>query len=451
MLVKTLLTQAALAAVLVLLSGTTHAIDLMDSYQKALQADPSFRAAGEALAAGREKTVQGRALLLPQVALTGSYSHINDRSEANLPPAAAGLIQSESSGNVHQAAVKFTQPIYDASAMANRKQLHQQTELAEISYRNARQELIQRVSEAYFNVLLAQETLRVVQAEQNAVLMQRDRAQARFDVGRGKITDLQEAQARYDSVLARAVSAESTLALRQAQYEELTGVRAEGLADLRPGFAPVPPQPDSLQAWQLRGRDSNVRVLAKQREIAIATAEIDKYKLSGRPTVDLVASYTNKGQDGNLSPTVAPDRSRSSVIGVQVNIPLFAGGGISSRQRESLAKRRQAEEELSAVQRDTRLQVQDAYLAVKTGVARIAALAQSLVSAQTALEATTLGRDVGTRTELDVLDAQQRVFTAQLDLAQARNDYLLGRIRLAAAVGELQETDLQALNAYLGS
>jgi len=162
-----------------------------------------------------------------------------------------------------------------------------------------------------------------------------------------------------------------------------------------------------------------------------------------------VASYTNKGQNGSLSPTIAPDSSSATVVGVQLNVPLFTGGALDSRHRESIAKKRQAEQELSAARRDMRLQVQDAFLAVKTGVARIGALEQSVLSAQTALEATALGRDVGSRTELDVLDAQQRLFSVQLDLAQARNDYLLGRVRLASASGELQEGDLRALNAYL--
>lgn len=279
--------------------------------------------------------------------------------------------------------------------------------------------------------------------------MQRDRAQVRFEVGRGKITELQESQARYDSVVAREVSAISTLALRQAQYLEVTGVPADGLAGLRSGFRPVAPQPDSLQAWQTKGLDRNARVLAKQSELEIASAEITKYKLSGRPTVDLVASYTNKGQNGGLSPTISPDSSNVTVLGVQFNVPLYAGGSLDSRERESLAKKRQAEQELAAARRDMRLQVQDAYLAVKTGATRIDALEQSVLSAQTALEATTLARDVGTRTELDVLDAQQRLFSAQLDLAQARNDYLLGTIRLAYAAGELQVDHLRALNAYL--
>jgi outer membrane protein len=438
-----------IASVLALFSGTTHALDLVSAYEKALRYDPAMLAAGEAVIAGREKAVQGDALLRPQVNLTAGYSHVEEKSKTDLPPALADIIKSEGSGNVRQAKVELRQPIYDARAAADRKQLHSRTDLAELSFRNARQDLMQKVSEAYLNVLLAQENMRVVEAEKAAVGMQRDRAQARFEVGRGRITEVQETQARYDSVLTREVSARSTLALRQAQFQELTGVPAEGLAVLRPGFRPVPPQPNDLQAWQQKSRDHNSRVQTKQSELAIATAEINKHRLSGRPTLDLVASYGYKGQDGGLSPISSPDGSRQAVIGMQLTIPLFAGGALDSRERESIAKRREAEHDLAAAKRDARLQVQDAYLAVITGVSRIASLEQSVLSAQTALEATTLGRDVGSRTDLDVLDAQQRLFSSQIDLAQARNDYLQGRIRLASAAGELGEPDLQALNAYL--
>jgi outer membrane protein len=437
-------------AALALVSGSSCALDLMDSYRRAQQADPGILAAREALLAGREKAVQGSALLKPQIGLTASLTHASDRSSAgSLPPVLAGSVPDGSSGSLHQVAIQLKQPLVDARSRADKAQLQQQTELAEISHRQAQQELIQRVAASYFGVLLAQESLQVVQAEKNAVGLQRDRAQARFDVGRGKITDLQEAQARYDSVLTREVSAQGTLAQRQEQFRELTGTAAEGLAALRDGFAPTPPQPDSLQAWQLKGEDGNSRVLFKRSELAIAGAEIEKYKLSGRPTLDLVAAYTDRGQHGASSNGLSPDRQRSATLGLQVSVPLFAGGAIDSRQRESLARQRQAEQELGAARRDARLQVQDGFLAMKTGVARIAALEQSLRSTQTALEATTLGRDLGTRTELDVLDAQQRVFSARLDLARARHDYLLGRLDLAAAAGELREGELQALNHLL--
>jgi outer membrane protein len=441
--------KATVAAAFALFCASGHALDLMDTYTRAVQNDPRMLAADAALLAGREKAVQGDALLKPQISVSAGLTRMNDRSSTSLPPQLSGLIPSESAGTQHQAGIHLVQPLYNAKAAADRRQLRERSELAEIQHREARQDLMQHASEAYFNVLLAQEMLDVVAAEKVAVGMQRDRAQARFDVGRGKITDLQEAQARYDTVLAREVSAQSTLALRQAQYEALTGVPAHGLAALPATFAPQAQSPDELQSWIQRGLDQHPRVLAKRHELSIADAEIGKHALSGRPSLDLVASLTDRGQHGNGASTLSPDSSRGATIGLQFNVPLFAGGAIQSRERESIAKRRQAEHDLGAAQRDTRLQVQDKFLSVQTGIARIAAHTQSLRSAQTALEATTQGRDVGTRTELDVLDAQQRVHAARMDLAQARTDFLLGRIQLAAAAGELQENDLASLNSLL--
>lgn len=440
--------RAAACLLVTLGAGASHAIDLIGSYQKALQVDPARLAADQAVAAGREKAKQGDAMLRPRINLQASATRLNDRSSSDVPAPLDQIIKPESSGTVSQVGLQLSQPLVDKGAVADKKQLHQQTALAEIEYRHAQQDLMQRVAEAYFGVLLAQESLRVTQTEKAAVALQRDRAQARFEVGRGKITDLQEAQARYDQVLAKEVSAQSTLASAQAQYLELTGVPAQGLATLK-HFAPTPPVPADLTAWQAKSADANTRVLVKQVELAIAGAEIGRYRLSSRPTLDLVASYTAKNQSGSLSPAIAPDGSRSAAIGLQFNMPLYTGGAISSKERESLAKQRQAEHELAGARKDARLKVQDSYLSVTNGVARIAALEQSLKSNQTALDATTLGRDVGTRTELDVLDAQQRVHASELELAQARNDYLLGRVRLAMATGELQEADLRALDAYL--
>jgi len=446
---RILFMHAAVAASLAMLSAPGAAIDLTASYEKARAVDPSMLAADQALLAGREKAVQGRALLKPQVALSAGVGYLDNRSSTQLSPALAELAPSHAAGGTQQVALQLSQPVYDVKSRADKAQLEQQSGLAEVRHRDARQALIQRVSEAYFDVLLAEETLRVTQAERQAVQKQRERAQARFDVGRGKITELQETQARFDAVTAREISARSTLEVRQAQYRELTGAGAEGLAALRAGFRPEPPQPDDLHAWQERGHTQNTRVQMRRGELAIAGAEIRKYRLSARPTLDVVASYTYKGQSGGLATGVSPDSSRAAAVGLQLTLPLFTGGALDSRQRESLARQGEAEQELAAAQRDMRVQVQDAFLSVKTGVARVAALEQSVLSAGTALEATTLGRDLGTRTELDVLDAQQRLFGAQLDLAQARHGYLLGRIRLASAAGDLQEGDLWALNAYL--
>jgi outer membrane protein len=442
--------QALAATAIAVHAAPSLALDLMGAYTQATVHDPTLAAATQALAAGREKAVQGRSLLLPQVQLVASATHVSDHSSSgNLPAALHDVLKPNGSGTVHEVALELKQPIIAAKSRAEKRQLEQQTALAEVQYRDAQQDLMQRVAQSYLHVLLAEETLRVVQAEKAAVSLQRDRAQARSDVGRGRVTDLQEAQARLDAVLTREVQADSALALRRAQFEALTGVKAEGLAPLRTDFTPQPPQPDDALAWQQQAAAGQPRVLGKQLEVAIASFEIDKYRLVSRPTLDLVASTSVKGSSGGLSELTAPDGKRSTVIGVQLSVPLYAGGGIVSKERESIARRSQAEQELAAAQRDARLQAQDAYLSVKTGVSRVGSLEQSVRSATTALEATTLGRDLGTRTELDVLDAQQRLYSAQLDLAQARDDYLLGRIKLAAAAGALAEADLQSINTFL--
>jgi outer membrane protein len=448
---KTTLAAARLAALvmLCLLAVRAHAIDLIAAYEHALAHDPAHLAAVEALTAGREKAIQGDSLLLPRINLQSSLSRVDDRSSNNVPSQQQTLLPSGGTGTVRETGLQLVQPLYNVTAHAEKSQLYQQSSLALTQFNQKQQDLVQRVSEAYFGVLLAQEALRVVQAEKFAIGLQRDRAQARFDIGRGKVTELQEAKARFDAVTTKEVSALSTLVLRQAQFTETTGLPAEGLAKLARSFVPRAPEPDNLQVWQRKGEEDNMRVLAKRSELAIASAEINKHRLAGRPTLDLVANYTEKDQQGTLSPLLAPDGSRIAAIGLQLNLPLYAGGAINSREREAIAKQQQAEQELAAAQRDVRLQVLDGFLAVKTGVSRVTSLEQSLASAQTALEATTLGRDVGTRTELDVLDAQQRTFDAELDLTQARFEYLLGRIRLSLASGELGQTELQAVNAWL--
>lgn len=425
------------------------ALGLVDSFEAALRLDPDLAAAQEALVAGREKTVQGRALLLPKVNLRASLSQVDNESTTDLPPAFSDLIKSDSNGSVHETELRLKQPLWDAEAFAGRRQLREQSALAAIRFSAAEQDLVERVGETYLAVLLAQDSLRVVQAEKAAMHMQRDRAQARFELGRGRITDVQEAQARYDAVLAREVSSQSTLALREAQYEELTGAPARALPGLRNDFTPTSLDPVDLASWQSRGLDHHPRVLTQRAELAVAQAEMGKYRLSARPTLDLVASYTHQGQDGGLSPAIASDRSDTTVVGLQLEVPLFAGGALQSKLREAEASERQARHQLAGAQRDTRLQVQDAWLSLSSSIARVHSLAQSALSARTALDATVAGRDQGTRTELDVLDSQQHAYATELDLAQGRHDYLLGRLRLVSAAGELERADLEQLEAFL--
>ena len=448
---RALLLAASTSLALAPLAARAQALDLVGAYRQALQNDPDSLAANEALSAGRELAVQGDALLKPRVNLQAGVNRMHEHMDSALPGAAAALLPADSSGTARQATLTLVQPLYQQGMRASRHQLHEQSVLAATRFDAQREQLVLRVAEVYLGVAVAQESLRVEEAERAAVLQQRDRAQARFDVGHGKITEVHEAQARLDAVQARLLTAQSQLELRQAQFSETVGSAPSQLAPMAAGFTPRLPEPASLAAWQARGESANTLVRSQRSALDIAGAELDKNRLSARPTIDLVASYGVKNQSGGLSALVAPSGERSASIGFQLNVPLYAGGGLDSRQREAVARRGEAEQQLAAARRDVRLKVQEGYLAVTTGVARVAALEQALLSARSALESTSLGRDLGTRTALDVLDAEQRVASAERELVQARADYLLGRLRLAAAAGELSEESLRALAPWFAS
>lgn len=436
-------------ALLAAASAQGETLALTQAFQQALRADPTILAAEQALLAGREKAVQGEALLKPQVSLGASVTGISSHAYSNLPDAVSSLVSPDSSGHVGEAAVKVLQPLYNAPYSASKQQLISQTAGAEIRWTAALQDLTKRVAESYLAVLSAQDTLRVTRAEETTLAEQRERAQARFDVGSGRITDVQEARARHDGTVAKLIGAQSALALRQAQFQWLTGASAQGLANLASMSRLPAPTPDLLPDWQRRGLERNAYVQSKRIELDVARQEVSKFQWMSRPTLDLVGAYTLKGKGGDLSPLVAADRERTASVGLQLSIPLYTGGTISSREREALAKIRQAEQELAGAQQDVQLQIHDAYLALHTGLARVQALQRAQESSQSALDATVLGRDLGSRSQPDVLDAQQRFYAAQLDASQARIDVLLAQVRLAWAAGELSENDLQTIDATL--
>ncbi|MEW6682464.1 MAG: TolC family outer membrane protein [Nitrospirota bacterium] len=444
-----IVSTTAMATAWLVACGPAHAIDLMGSYQRALGVDPSFLAAKEAREAGREQAVQGRALLLPNITASGDATWRQVETESDLAAQFGSVLPAESAGNLYGYSVTLKQPLYRAEAFATNQQFKGRSELAEVSYRDAQQAVILRVARAYFGVLLAQDTVRLTAAQKAATKEQLDTAQARFDAGRARITDVRDAQARYDAILASEIAAESELVLRRAEYEEVTGQAADGLAEVRPEVAPLPAEPADLAVWQAEGLDGSPQVRAKQQQLAIAAAEVDKYRFLSRPTLDLIGSYSDSRHSGDLSPVVAPDRNQSTSVVVQVSVPLFQGGSINSQLREARAKQREATQDLDAAKRDARLQVREAFLAVSTGVAQVKALEQALESAKTSVDAAAIGLDVGVRTTLDVLDAQQRYYATQRDLARARYDYLLGRLQLPAAIGQLTENEVMAVNAYL--
>ncbi len=436
----------SLVAALALATGSlASAADLLQVYQEAKKYDATYAAAEAELRAGQEKSKQANALWLPTVKLTGDAKRLSSEKEFGGAPSA----NTDNSGNQYGYSLNATQPLYRADVSVGASQLNEQARLAEVSFAAAKQDLILRVSQAYFDVLYAQDSLEFVRAQKDAVSQQLAQAKKSFEVGVATITDTHEAQAKYDAIIASEIAAQNELAVKQNAFLQLTGVPADGLAGLPPKMEASPPEPADVNEWVKRAEQQSLSIDAQRGALAIAEAEIDKYRLHRQPTLDLYAQYGQDFNKGGLTANGGTDKTKTTAIGVQLNVPIFTGGATSSKLRESLALRDQAQHKLEAARRDTAQNTKQAFLGVQAGAAQIRALDQAQLSAQSSLDSTKLGREVGVRTTLDLLNAQQQFYSTKRDLALARYNYLLNQLKLSAAVGDLGEKDLEAVNSRL--
>ncbi|MBV8657933.1 MAG: TolC family outer membrane protein [Burkholderiales bacterium] len=449
---KTMTIRMVSMCVALAFSSIAHGADLSTVYQAARSYDATFAAAEATRHAGEEKAAQGRALWLPQVSATGFYQHQTasqdlPASEASsLPPGSS--LSTSAHGQVRGYQVSATQPIYNVAASAGNAQLQEQARLAEVRFRSAEQDLIMHVAQAYFDVLYAQDNLEFVRAQKDANSEQLAQAKKSFDVGVGTVTDVHEAQASYDATVASEIAALNALEVKQNAFVQLTGMPADNLAPLVSRPVAIPPAPESMDYWLARAEAHSPNIDAQRSALSIATAEIDKYRALRQPTLSLVGQKGETWNNGSLA-NLNGSSSQQSSIGLQLNIPIYTGGSTSSKLRESLALRDQAAQQLLATQRTVAQSTKAAFLGVKSGAAQIKALEQALASAQSSLDSTTLGRQVGVRTTLDVLNTLQAFYSTKRDLAQARYSYLLSKLQLAQAIGELSVEDVDAVNAQL--
>ncbi|WP_269531272.1 TolC family outer membrane protein [Chitinimonas sp. BJYL2] len=439
--------RALTAAILFAAGSNAMAADLLQVYQEAKKYDATFAASESAYRAGQEKTNQARALWMPQVSVASSYNNVRTDTEALLPNNATRDVKN--SGDTYGYTVTASQPIYRAGVSVGASQLREQARLAEVNFAAARQDLILRVAQAYFDVLYAQDNLEFVRAQKDAVSQQLAQAKKSFEVGVATITDTHEAQAKYDGIVASEIAAQNDYMVKQNAFLQLTGVPAEGLVPLAAKMPATPPTPADINDWVARAESKSLAIEGQRGALAIAEAEIEKYRLHRQPTLDLVAQYGESWNKGGLAAARGSNSNLTSTLGVQLNIPIFTGGNTSSKLRETLALRDQAQSNLEAARRSTAQTTKQAYLGVQAGAAQIKALEQALVSSQSSLDSTKLGREVGVRTTLDLLNAQQQYFSTKRDLARARYDYLLNELKLSAATGELTEKELDAVNARL--
>ena len=419
--------------------------DLMDIYRDAQRNDPVLASARAAWLATQERAPQARAGLLPYVALSAS-ANANDtwlETRANPTTTASGNWQD------YGATISATQPIYRYQNVLAFDQAKRQVEQADFTLASAQQDLIIRVAVAYFDVLLAEFNVELAVAQKAAVSEQLAQAKRNFEVGVATITDTNEAQANYDQIVAQEISARNDLDNRTTALRAIIGRAPRDLRRLGAAFDPAPPQPDSLDAWLDRSLKENLAVRIAQYSYDIATLEVDRQRAGHYPTVDLVGTLRASGANGSSSSDYTFN-SRTAAIGVALNLPLYQGGFVDSKVREAVALQDAARDALDLARRNALYNAQVGYAGVNSSVASVRATTQAVQSAEVALQSNRLGQEVGVRTNLDVLNVQQALFTQRRNLAQAYFNYLINTLRLKAAVGGLNEQDLEALNRRLG-
>ncbi len=423
-------------AIALALTPVAHADNLSAVFREAQAYDAQYAAARAAYQAGREKAVQGRAGLLPNVNLGGNVRY-NDLT-SSLP---GGDSQYTSNGYSLTAA----QPLFRKQNWVQYAQSKEQVRIAGMQLKLAEQDLILRVAQAYFDVLQSQDTIAFINAQKSAITEQLAAAKRNFEVGTATITDTHEAQARYDLAVAQEIAEQNSLAIRLRALEKLIG-KPPGALDMFVEPAQLKVESESIDTWAARAMQGNLQAEIQRIAKTIADQEVERNRAGHYPTLDAVAGYTvnNNQSFGNMQID-----SRVASVGVELNLPIYQGGLTSSRVREAVANQEKARQDLEAATRDASLQARQAWLNVSSGVARVHALEQALVSTQAQLDSTKLGLEVGVRTSLDVLNAEQQVFSARRDLAGARYAYLLSGLSLKAAVGELSPADLAEIDRYL--
>ena len=426
------------------LSTPLQAQDLLAAYLQALERDPTMASARHALDAAQERLPQARAALLPSVSLVANSGHQRGQGSFNEAPYVDRDVRSWTW------TLQLTQPIWRAGPWEAIGEADALLRQAAAQHALAEQELIVRVSQAYFDILAAQDAVTVAGAQTQAVQAQRLAAQRAYEVGSATITDVHEAQARLDLARAQHVAARGDLETRRAELERILGTPADALAPLDAAIPLPAPDPADAQAWMSQARSRHPAVATQAAALQAARQALRRQRAEHQPTLDLTASRGTDFSSGTItSPAEVSTRSRSTRIGLQLTFPLYSGGAVQSRVREAGANLGRAESDLEAAKRAAAAQVRQAYTGVITALAQCEALASAVASSRSALQANEVGYRTGTRINIDVLNAQQQLYAAQRDLAKARYDAVMQGLRLKAAAGVLSAEDLSGINALL--
>jgi outer membrane protein len=433
--------------------------DLVDAWRAAQTHDPAFVAAQAAREAGLARREQGAALWRPTLQFSGAAGWGSNDSSTNGARFSApgfGTVDGASfdtsvnGGNLWRWSVQARQPLFSRERDASKRQLELAADAAEIEWQAGRQALMLRTVERYFDAALAAESLRVLQRQQQAVQRALAESRDRYKLGDAPVTDTHEAQARAEAVRAEVLAAESALELGRAALADLTGWSTAELAALAlPGAASPAPQLLPLAESLADAKAGNLQLKLLAAQTGVARQEAAKHGALAAPSVDLVAMAAQDRLSGNGDFGSASNAQNNAMIGVQLTVPLYTGGMRSARELEAqrLADRASAEGDHQALQ--VAQATRAAWLGLTVGAARLKALEDALQATRSRLEATRLGRQVGDRTTLELLGAENDAAAAELRLHQARVTLLLDQLRLAALSGRLDEAQLQVANSHL--
>ncbi len=405
--------------------------NLSSIYQDALTNDSQLQVAKSGLQATLEGKAQVNAAFYPSIALNA-----NTLKNRNLTSAESY----DSTGY----GISLNQGLYHRDVIVSAREIESAINQSELNYQLAQQGLILRIATAYFELLSAQDGLELAQAEKRAIQQQLKQSKQRFNVGLSAITDVHEAQAGYDMVVAQEIAAQTVLDSSREALREIVGKAVGKISRLKATLPLITPNPARIDHWVTVALEKNLTLRSQMAATRTAKHGVDKANAGHHPTVDLVGSYDYSDNLGGSG-----EEKRTSYIGLMLAIPLYSGGYTNSKGRESNYRYQQAQHQLEQQRRATEREARRAYLGVTAGISQVNAYRQALSSNQTAYKATQAGFDAGTRTTLDLLNAQREQFRSKRDLARARYDYLLASLKLKDVTGALTEQDLIQINNHL--
>lgn len=429
-------------------ANSAWALDFKTAYEAALQHDATILAERAAAQAAQERLPQALSQRRPSLSLSAGQNrnHLESQTANMLGQRSV----SERYYDSNNAALQLRQPLYRPAVLAQIKQARAQVQDADAVLDVNENDLLERVAQAYFDALLGQVQLDLASAQKTAFAAQLQSAQKGFAAGVGMRTDVDEAQARMDLAHAQVLQAQQALDLARRRLALLLGVPVAQLVQLADldtqRFAPSAPVPTSAEQWIALAEESSPQLQALRARLRAAQAEVDKAQAGHKPTLDVVATVSRSDSDSVTSINTV---YKQKYVGVQLNVPLYSGGYVSSTVRQALAEVQRMQQTLEAAQRDLSNQVYEQFSAMTEGVLRIAALEQAVRSAQQALLSSQKSLQAGARTTVDVLNAEQQLTVAQRDLAQARYGYVLAHLKLQMLAGQERMANVDAVNRWL--